>query len=186
MTTNEQIMIDGVDVSGCADFITEMTVPDSYAFVKLKNRCFQECKYDQTAEQDVYLPCRDNPNCYYKQLQRKTQECEEYFKQRNNIIEECQRYLEEIRKLQKSQFCVAYEKDCDKDCKQQNCSIKNSYCYRNALDEIEGKIKEINGSDVLTFPDLSLQENAKAIMRQCNKGYRDILDIIRKAKGEDQ
>lgn len=55
-----------------------------------------------------------------------------------------------------------------------------------ALDEIEGKIKEINGSDVLTFPDLSLQENAKAIMRQCNKGYREILDIISKAKGGEE
>lgn len=57
--------------------------------------------------------------------------------------------------------------------------------YKQALDEIEGIIKEINGSDVLTFPDLSLQENAKVIMRQCNKGYKQILDIIRKAKGEE-
>lgn len=46
------------------------------------------------------------------------------------------------------------------------------------LDEIEGKIEEINGSEILTFPDLSLQENARAIMRQCNEGYRQILDII--------
>ena len=105
------------------------------------------------------------------ELQRKTQECEEYFKQRNNIIEECQRYLEEIRKLQKSQFCVAYEKDCDKDCKQQNCSIKNSYCYRNALDEIE-KIVTLDKTHI---------KYAGSTLVICD----DILDIIRKAKGEE-
>lgn len=54
--------------------------------------------------------------------------------------------------------------------------------YKHALEEIEEKIKEINGSKILTFPDLSLQENAKAIMGQCNEGYRKILDIISKAR----
>ena len=54
MTDKEHIIIDGIDVSGC-----------------------------------IYLPycedkqgnCGNNPNCYFKQLQRKTQECEELKKQ---------------------------------------------------------------------------------------------------------
>lgn len=160
MTTNEQIMIDGVDVSGCLYFREEdedliETVDCSISF-------HGNCK---------------GYNCHYKQLQRKKAECEEYFKQRNNILEECQRYLEEIRKLQKSQFCVAYEKDCDKDCKQQNCAIKNSYCYRKALDEIEKMIESIiTDCDPIT-PNYRLN--------QINDRAYDILDIIRKAKGEE-
>lgn len=167
MTTNEQIIIDGVDVSKCKAYFPKLGKQDDCIALGIGTKGH----------------CADNPSCIYKQLQRKTAECEGYFKQRNNILEECVRYQEEIGKLQKSQFCVAYEKDCHKVCKQQNCAIKNSYRYKQALDEIEKKIKEINGSDILIVPDLSLQENAKAIMRQCNKGYREILDIISEAKG---
>lgn len=54
--------------------------------------------------------------------------------------------------------------------------------YKQALDDIENIIKELSTENILTFPDLSLQENARAIMRQCNSGYEDILGIINKAK----
>lgn len=130
MTDNEQIMIDGVDVSGCADFITEMTVPDSYAFVKLKNRCFQECKYDQTAEQDVYLPCRDNPNCYYKQLQRKEKECEEV----SNEIEELNVKYETVVNLAKKN--ADSNEYCLQELEKENQKLKQ------ALDEIEELISD--------------------------------------------
>lgn len=50
----EQIIIDGVDVSRCK-FFNDIT--ESYY-------CFA-------------IPCKDRPNCYFKQLARKTQECEE-------------------------------------------------------------------------------------------------------------
>lgn len=113
-----------------------------------------------------------------QQLQRKTAECEEYFKQRNSILEECQRYLEEIRKLQKSQFCVAYEKDCDKDCKQQNCAIKNSYCYRKALEKIEKYTKK-------SFCENCEDFNTPEYSSHCEFcEYQEYFDIINKAKGE--
>lgn len=51
--TDKQIMIDGVDVSGC----------EHYDEVCLGNHHYKWCK--------------DNDNCYYKQLKRKEQECEE-------------------------------------------------------------------------------------------------------------
>lgn len=61
MTDKEQIIIDGVDVSGC-----------EYAC----NSAFGKngCKHPMM--KNIY--CSKNPNCYFKQLQRKTAECEKY------------------------------------------------------------------------------------------------------------
>lgn len=51
---NEQIIIDGIDVSGCEHF------DDS------GNYNCRGCRW-----------CKDNPNCHYKKWKRKEQECEE-------------------------------------------------------------------------------------------------------------
>lgn len=60
MTDKEQIMIDGVDVSECFHYI---------------NNKEYTCRLNHTPFH--YRHCEENPNCYFKQLARKTQECEE-------------------------------------------------------------------------------------------------------------
>ena len=122
--------------------------------------------------------------CYFKQkifaeqeLARKTQECEE-------LISEKDFYLQKIAVL---------EQRC-RELGIKNVTLQNRYQqlagattktdrYCEALEEIEETIKNLEKQDILTFPDFSLQENCKAIMKQCNDGYLQILDIIRKAKG---
>ena len=61
--TDKQIIIDGVDVSGCKKYEHEIVRCNA----TLKNMCF--CGGRCTDEK--------NANCYYKQLKRKEQECEE-------------------------------------------------------------------------------------------------------------
>lgn len=56
----KKIIIDGVDVSGCCWCNFE---PDTEPY----------CEINDGED----LGCEDNPNCYYKQLKRKEQECEE-------------------------------------------------------------------------------------------------------------
>ena len=61
--TDKQIIIDGCDVSGCV----------FYGFSNLNNHL---CTSKEFSKIDCTY-CNDNPNCYYKQLKRKEQECEE-------------------------------------------------------------------------------------------------------------
>ena len=60
MTDKEQIIIHGVDISECKEF-------------------YRACVNTQEPEVicKKYEFCSENPNCYFKQLARKTQECEE-------------------------------------------------------------------------------------------------------------
>ena len=60
---DKQIIIDGVDVSGC-EWIREVGLDSQYI-----------CTCNSPNKTSGY--CKDNPNCYYKQLKRKEQECEE-------------------------------------------------------------------------------------------------------------
>lgn len=131
-------IIDGVDVSGCK----HLTYKDS-----LNPMCGDSC-----------ICCRGKEDCYFKQLARKTQECElnklkiaqlqEALRQyetdlstKDCIVETCKAQYNQLKverdSLQKSQFCVAYEKDCHKVCKQQNCIIKNGYKAEQKLKHIE-------------------------------------------------
>ena len=68
--TDKQI-IDDVDVSGC-DF-----------YIDSKNLEFN-CK--QTPQS--YF-CKNQPNCYYKQLKRKQQECDELKKELEAVYDDC-------------------------------------------------------------------------------------------------
>ena len=63
----EEIIIDGVDVRGCKNFSCGI--------------CEEENKIPRTINHFT-ADCRMYPNCNYKQLKRKEQECEELKKQR--------------------------------------------------------------------------------------------------------
>lgn len=71
--TDKEIIIDGVNVAGCDYAILPkdscLAKPQPYA----KETSCIACKEHNTKLNF----CKNNPNCYYKQLQRKEQECEE-------------------------------------------------------------------------------------------------------------
>ena len=64
--TDKQIIIDGVDVSGCSE-------------ISLKQDGLHTCW--EYKELNGISNCKDKPNCLYKQLKRKEQECEELKKE---------------------------------------------------------------------------------------------------------
>lgn len=67
--TDKQITIDSVDVSECEHVFARTSL--------FKEKNFVECTAFFLENEDSRCNCSDNPNCYYKQLKRKEQECEE-------------------------------------------------------------------------------------------------------------
>ena len=101
MTNKEQIIIDGVDVSECE-------------FYSSSENCLEfNGKY--TIDICDSTKCSNNPNCYFKQLKHKEQECEE-LKERLVKTEEDLKYQ-----------CV-------------DCMNVKSDRYRKALEEIETEL----------------------------------------------
>lgn len=97
--TDKEIIIDGVDVSKCSRLI----VNKLYGYV-----C--NCEEDE----HLISSCKNRPNCYFKQLSRKTTECEE-LKKKLNTSEEWRIKAENLNEKQ---------------------DLENTR-YRKALDEIE-------------------------------------------------
>jgi predicted RNase H-like nuclease (RuvC/YqgF family) len=75
--TKEPIMIDGVDVLNCGYF--------SQFEGKTENACYIQPRKVIGSDVNIsFGSCDTSPNCYYKQLKRKEQECERL----KNIINE--------------------------------------------------------------------------------------------------
>lgn len=88
MTDKEQIMINGVDVSGCEYLTYELEEDGEYYWF---------CKISPTGGPDE---CEYNPECFYKrvlkQLARKTQECEKYEQALDEIAAHYQKVIKNI------------------------------------------------------------------------------------------
>ena len=117
MTDKKEIIIDGVDVSKCGHY--------HYG------KC--EINYDEWNNEIIrYNECQNNPNCYFKQLKRKEQECEK-------LKEELQAQRDFTAHEQKLIYCVAYDESCKtgNDCKQKKCIFKDNIKLKQTLAEIK-------------------------------------------------
>lgn len=56
--------------------------------------------------------------------------------------------------------------------------MKKADKYKKFLEKIKEIIKNLEKEEILSFPDLSLKDNVQIIIKQCNKGYIDILNLI--------
>ena len=118
MEPKNPIIIDGVDVSGCEWYtqgVTGMICADWH----ISNDC---CK---------------NPNCYYKQLKRKEQECEE-LKEKIKYMEEYIKTVENSRnefdKESKINGKIEYDIKSDMIAQEEKKKIKRSECPYGGID----------------------------------------------------
>lgn len=128
MTDKEQIIINGVDVSGCSGY------------------CPALGKYNCIASAcNRAAICKQSPNCYYKQLQRRIAECEElkneYWKleQGNDFLAEKNSRLKgcfaEIKEIAEP-FCNACQ-EFEPEKKGSNCMYCNYGIILRKISEVE-------------------------------------------------
>ena len=209
MTDKKQIIIDGIDVSGCKSL-------DGWKHCNCCNDLIKTIYPKATkchVEKD--LRCETYPNCYFKQLARKTQECEELEKElvrcskglgkaacekswyqqaeqakqeeNHSLAMEIYSYrkaLEEIEKIAKDGLNpICYKSNCSR-CKCYNgddCKAGMISLINNYFTE-NGEFADGNGDFAEALEDLLDKERSR-----CNRALpisKKILDIINKAKGE--
>ena len=189
MTDKEQRIVDGVDVSSCA-------------------ACNLNCGIPQCSEFFKHFPssiyCRDNANCLFKQLARKTHECEQ---KDERILELMRAYTELKEKFEalKLENQEGYEivAELKHECEELKNTLKKltrgvvlpaipepevidlTNRYRKALEEIEEVAKEMHSICIEEISITASQLNDRIYRESCER-FKQILDIINKAKGEEQ
>ena len=144
--TDKQIMIDGVNVNECIHLYSRWPgsiPPDSCA-------CWEE---PNNLTDTPVTDCKRHENCYFKQLARKTQECERSRKRISDLEERIINHSNEI-----EEYCS-------------RLADKNKKCEK--YEQVMKNIEEICLKDVHTFADgTQLRYDS----------LDEILDIINKAK----
>ena len=186
MTDKEQIMIDGVNVGGCK-YLNTFSDSDGYHY------------YCDLADDIKNEYCEHYRDCYFKQLARKTQECEELKKQLMQKSEVDMFFNTPIEGWSNDPCGICSHKAENEELKKEiinkNEKIKelrfsvsdltNRLCYLNAeksfrivdLEQALDEIKSICLKDVHTFADgTQLRYDS----------LDEILDIINKTKGEEK
>ena len=86
--TNKQIMIDGVNVRECECIIEDYYYQQANNLANGYKHIKNVCELGESGSEYYKLFCKDNPNCNYKQLKRKEQECEE-LKHKVELMMDC-------------------------------------------------------------------------------------------------
>ena len=150
--TDKQIM-DDVDVSGC-EHLTE-----------IQGCWLSTCDYLKHKGNITSKVCKYNPNCYFKQLARKTQECEELKKEIINKNE----------KIKELRFSVS--------------DLTNRLCYLNAeksfrIVDLEQALDEIAAHYQKVIKNITTYDDSYDASISI-EALHNISDIINKAKGEE-
>ena len=178
MADKEQIIIDGVNVYGCVQFIQEE----------------EDCC-------NLGGSCKGWPNCYYKQLARKTQEC----KKLNNKIIDMNSIIEDAAINLGNKYFTLYDlpfeiKKLSQECESLKAEEKYlKQCCQKAGEELAKHSFEYDGKEknlVVQAMELNekyekLKKALEEIEKYCGQnryaGWVDIegiLNIINKVKGE--
>ena len=133
--TDKQIIIDGVDVSEC-EFAVK-PINDNRIKCHCAKGLLQIAKMQEQPESIKSGLCENNPNCYYKQLKRKEQKCEE-LKEKIKYMEEYIKTVENSRnefdKESKINGKIEYDIKSDMIAQEEKKKIKRSECPYGGID----------------------------------------------------
>lgn len=145
MTDKEQVIINNIDVSGCIELYSRWNKG-------LPREACALYRCDNPYDDDNRYLCKYNPDCLFKQLARKTQECEKLkeelrrtrhiaLNQTNNVNfyeKDNDRYRKTLCKIEGlvKNFC----KDCGD---YENCNWDKEGCYYSLIPNLKDIINEV-------------------------------------------
>ena len=172
--TDKQIIIDGVDVSGCECIIEDYQRANNFEgrYEHIKN----VCELGERGAEYYNLFCKDNPNCYYKQLKRKEQELKNICKafdieyatdeETGNLIGRCNKLYKKEQECEELTADTVYLRD-------RVGKLERAILRRNAqLDQLKQTLDEIEEFCIVYSSNHDAYENV----------YKHILEIINEAK----
>ena len=175
MTNKEQIMIDGVDVNRCIDFNKRDKVS-----------CYHI----------LYDKCNENPNCYFKQLARKTQLSIEQSKElirlrkklqestikNRNLKQECEQIKEKYEALRlENEEGYEIVAELKHECEELKKELNGSEKWRIKAESLNEKLELKNTCYRKALEEIEEYINQYEMLGKLNIKY--ILNIINKAKG---
>lgn len=104
----DEIIIDGVDVAGCEYMLNNKIQGKQHCPAKAMPYAKETSCICRKSIDTPYNFCKHNPNCYYKQLKRLEQECEDLKKQitilddETIVVEITEKQFEEYQQLKKA------------------------------------------------------------------------------------
>ena len=154
----EEIIIDGVDVSGCNCFIEKMNFPNNLegGYYNQKNLC--ECGVQGVESYPFF--CKDNPNCNYKNWQRAEQKLAN-----TDEAVKFRQIIKQIKKIAEGMNTECFYDDFDcKDCDMKNgCTYQEKTNILQKISECEAKV-EYNTKDIR-----HINENNQEYIAECNR-----------------
>ena len=171
--TDKQTTIDGIDVSGCECIIEDYQRANNFEgrYEHIKN----VCELGERGAEYYNLFCKDNPNCYYKQLKRKEQECE---KLKNQL--ERTKGLVTVGNKQLAEALKGYEELTSK-CSQleeENFELKEEVSIDRALFEEIDQLKAENEKLKQTLIEIrEICNNTLCDYLQCSLNYNHSKDF---------
>lgn len=156
MSKEEPIIIDGVDVSRCNHYI--------------------EGFYSNCNETNVYAICRNNSNCYFKQLARKTQLSIEQSKELIRLRKELQESTIKNRNL---------KQECEELKELADANPNSTLRLRNEIRDLQAiSVKRKEALEEIKEIAVSTLGHSDWVGQRNREEIEQILLIISKAKGE--
>lgn len=126
--TDQPIIIDGVDVSKCRWF-------DYQKYVGIEDDGFSPSCYSESCRSGF---CFNNPDCDFKQLARKIDECEKYKRAFDGILE----IIRPIANKNPVYNCWTLLSKCDNCSEKEECGKQSPFTAAKQVLDIIDKIKE--------------------------------------------
>ena len=109
--TDKRIIIDSVNVCECTCIIEDYYYQQANNLANGYKHIKNVCELGESGSEHYNLFCKDNPNCYYKQLKHKEKECKELNGYSVGFARKCQKLELDVCRLKDKNYNLQRQVD---------------------------------------------------------------------------